>query len=109
MTSEDDVEKETKDKVARAGEAGVEAKATAQDALDAAPDVATGLYAQVQARAQDVAGALPESAGDALAAGHQAVRSGGEQVARRVVQRPVEALMLAGAIGYLIGWALNRD
>ena len=103
MTSEDDVEKETKDKAARASQAGVEAKATAQDALDAAPDVATGLYAQ------DVAGALPDSAGDALAAGHQAVRSGGEQVARRVVQRPVEALMLAGAIGYLIGWALNRD
>ncbi len=107
MTSEDDAEI-TKDNVARAGQAGRETKDKAQEALDAAPGVAADLHDQGRAKAQGLKDKLPGSAGDALAAGQQAMRTGGEQVARRVTRQPLEALMLAGAIGYLIGWAANR-
>ncbi len=52
---------------------------------------------------------VPGAASDALAASQQAIRSGGAQVAQRVTKQPLEALLLAGAIGYLIGWAVSRD
>ena len=108
MTSEDDL-KASKDSLARAGQAGREVKHQAKGTLDEAPDAAADLYGRARAKARDVADGLPESAGDALASGHQALRSSGDQVARRVTKQPIEALMLAGAIGYLIGWAVNRD
>ena len=108
MTFEDDAKKVTKDNLAHASQAGLETKGKARDALDATPEVAGSLYDQARGKARDIAGGLPDSAGDALAAGQQAILSGGDQVARRVAKQPVEALMLAGAIGFLIGWAVNR-
>ena len=108
MTSEDDVKNVTKDNLARASQAGLDTKNKVSEALDATPEVAGGLYDQARAKTRDMTEGLPDAAGDALAAGHQSIMRGGDQVARHVAKQPVEALMLAGAIGFLIGWAVNR-
>ena len=109
MTFDDDAKKATKDSVARASQAGFETKDRAAEAVDAAPDVAGDLYNKTRGTVQDMVNDAPGSTGDALAASQKAIRSGGEQVARRVTKQPLEALLLAGAIGYLIGWAVSRD
>ena len=49
------------------------------------------------------------SASDALDAGQSAIKSGSEQLVRQAAKQPLEALLLAGAIGYLVGWAVNRS
>ncbi len=109
MTSDDDVKKATKDSVAQTSQAGLETKDKVEDAVGAAPDTADDLYKQARTKTKDMVNDIPGSASDAFAAGHEAIRSGGERVARRVTKQPVEAILLAGAIGYLIGWAGKRD
>ena len=52
--------------------------------------------------------ALPPLLGRTLAAGQRAYQAGSDQVARTVTKQPIEALFLAGAIGFLVGWAVNR-
>ncbi len=100
MTSEDDLKKATKDAAARASQVGHETIVEARDTLDVAPSAA----GDVIDRTRGVADALRDNAGDVPGA----IRSGGDEVARRVARQPVEALLLAGAIGYLVGWAINR-
>jgi len=51
---------------------------------------------------------MPESTAEAIAAGQRAVDEGTARLARRVAKQPIEALILAGAIGYLVGWATSR-
>ncbi len=70
----------------------------AQDAFGRAKDGVAGLGDQ-----------LPDSASDALDASRKAYSRGSDQFARQVAKQPIEALLLAGAIGYLVGWAANRS
>ena len=109
MTFDEDAKKATKDSVARASQAGLETRDRATDAVDAAPEVAGDLYNEARGTVEDTVSDVPGSAGDALAASRDAIRVGGERVARRVTKQPLEALLLAGAIGYLVGWAVSRD
>ena len=109
MTFDDDAKKATKDSVAQASQVGLETKDRAAEAFDAAPGIAGDLYNKARGKAQDMVNDVPGAASDALAASQQAIRSGGAQVAQRVTKQPLEALLLAGAIGYLIGWAVSRD
>ncbi len=112
MTSEDDARDMSKDKAAQVGHAAKDAaSATAKDvgdAVDRAPEMADDLYGRARSTAADTASSLSGSAGDTLAAGQRAYRTGSEQVARQVTKQPIEALFLAGAIGFLVGWAVNR-
>ncbi len=112
MTSPDDPYETAKDKATHAGYAAKNAASgTAEDlseAADEASSVAGDLYGRAQATVADAVGSLPGSAGDAMAAGQRAYQAGSEQVAQRVVKQPLEALFLAGAIGFLVGWAANR-
>ena len=104
MTSEDDLKKATKDAAARASQVGHETIGEARDTLDAAPSAAGDVIDRARAEAHGLVDALRNNPGDALGA----IRTGGDGVARRVTRQPVEALLLACAIGYLAGWALNR-
>jgi ElaB/YqjD/DUF883 family membrane-anchored ribosome-binding protein len=83
--------------------------ARAADMVDQAGNTAAHLYDQAKERVLDAADSLPGSASDAMAAGHRTYQKGAEAVAQQVSRQPVEALLLAAAIGYLVGWASNRS
>ena len=70
----------------------------AQGYKDQAADAAGDLYARAKDSVGQASAALPGSAGDAA-----------DQLARQVAKQPFEALLLAGAIGYLVGWATSRS
>ena len=112
MTSDDDAQDITKDKAARVGRAAKDAASQTagevSQAADHAPEVVDDLYGRAQSAVIDAANKLPGSASDALAAGQSAYQTGSERVARQVAKQPLEALFLAGAIGFLVGWAANR-
>ena len=103
MTSEDDLKIATKDNVARASQAGHETRNAGSDTFDTASSASGDITDRARAKVSDMVGALPNNSDDVFGA----IRSGGDEVARRVNRQPVEALLLAGAIGYLVGWAIN--
>ncbi len=74
-----------------------------------AADVAGDLYDRAKDGVRQASDALPGSAAEAAAAGRRAYEGGADQLARQVTKQPFEALLLAGAIGYLVGWATSRS
>lgn len=69
---------------------------------DAAAEQAEDLYGRARAVTQRTI-----SSGSEMATG--AMTRGSRQVRRSVSKQPIEALLLAGAIGYLVGWATIRS
>ena len=116
----DDIKSAAKDLGSSAGKTGEEAKKSVQNAVDQAVDDTKGYAAQASDAASDLYGrakegvrnasdSLPNSASDALAAGKKAYEGGADQLVRQIGKQPIEALLLAGAIGYLVGWATSRS
>ena len=119
MTS-DDLKKTAKDIAGSAQDAaargGRSTRATtssvadaASDAAGHAADTAQDLYARAQNGVAGMTDALPGSAREAVEAGRRVYNKGGDQIAQQIAKQPIEALLLAGAIGYLVGWAANRS
>ena len=75
---------------------------------DQVSGTAGDLYNQAADQVRGMSDALPGSASDAYRAGQRAYAQSSQTVARHVAKQPVEALLLAGAIGYLVGWATSR-
>ena len=118
MTS-DDAKKAAKDIVGdasekaaagrdKASEAAHLAGAQAKDAVARVADVAQDQYGKAKDSVASLSDHIPDAASDTLTAGQRVYARGSEQIARQVAKQPVEALLLAGAIGYLVGWAANR-
>ena len=59
-------------------------------------------------RLEDLADRPSEGLENAAATGRRLARQSRRQVGQGVRRHPVEALMLASAIGYLVGWASIR-
>jgi ElaB/YqjD/DUF883 family membrane-anchored ribosome-binding protein len=91
-----------------ASETAAKAGSRAHGMADQAADVASDLYERAKGTIRDASGAMPDSAADAIAAGQRAVDEGTARLSRQVAKQPIEALILAGAIGYLVGWATSR-
>ena len=120
MTSEDDL-KGAADKFASrasssAQDASDSAKASesyaaeqAQGLAGQAGEAASNLYGKAKDHVQGLSERLPNSASDAYQAGQRAYAQGSDRVSRQVVKQPIEALLLAGALGYLVGWATSRS
>ena len=70
---------------------------------------AGGLYARAKDTVQGLSDRLPEGASEAYRSGQRVYAQGSDTVARRVGKQPIEALLLAGALGYLVGWATSRS
>ena len=66
------------------------------------------LYGRAKEQVQGLSDHMPDSAGDAYQKGRQAYAAGADTLGRRVANQPLEALLLAGALGYLVGWAASR-
>ncbi len=84
------------------------ARATAMDYADQASQTTQDLYGRAKERVRSAGAAMPDSASDAVAAGQRVMDRGTAQLSRHVAKQPLEALILAGAIGYLVGWATSR-
>ena len=76
--------------------------------VDSAGDAVGDLYADSEARARGALDEVPASLSDIAAAGERLVSRGRQTLDHGVRNQPVEALLLAGAIGYLAGWAAKR-
>ena len=118
MTS-DDLKNTAKDIADRASQTSAEAKSsakhasakvgdTARDFAAQASDNVSDLYGRAQDQLRDAADRLPD-ASEAVAAGQRAYTKSSETVGRQISKQPLEALLLAAAIGYLVGWATNRS
>ncbi|WPP03689.1 hypothetical protein [Methylocella tundrae] len=71
--------------------------AAASDALDRARETAGGIGA-----------AASETFDEGVGRAEEVLKSGGRDLAKRVGRQPLEALLLAGAVGYLIGYLLHK-
>ena len=80
----------------------------ASDSINESVGAAGDLYATGAGRAREAMADLPGSLSDATAAGERLVLRGRQRLDHGVRKQPVEALLLAGAIGYLVGWAASR-
>ena len=112
MTADDlrDTAKDTGERVRdTAGQAGGESAAVGSSLADKASEVAAQVKDAVGAALDKARDQMPGSASDAVDAGKRAYSQGGENLGLRVARQPLEALLLAGAIGYLVGWATNRS
>ena len=67
---------------------------------------AAGLTDRAKGAIQGLSDRLPD---DAITSGRRAYAQGSATVGRRVAKQPIEALLLAGALGYLLGWASSRS
>lgn len=67
-----------------------------------------GLYAQGTNRARESLDELPATLSDASMVGGRLIRHVRRRIDHSVRKQPVEALLLAGALGYLAGWAASR-
>ena len=80
-----------------------------QDVASSAREMAGDVVGKAREQVQGLGESLPGSASDAYQAGQRAVSQGGDTLGRQVASRPLETLLLAGAIGYLVGWATSRS
>ncbi len=80
----------------------------AKDHLDDVGHVGGDLYARGLQSGRDALNEMPATLSDISAAGERVVQRGHLRLTHGVRKQPVEALLLAGAIGYLVGWAASR-
>ena len=96
-------------------EASVATSRAIHDGQDAVTDAgsqagskASEVYDRAKEHVQAISDNLPNSASDAYRTGRRALAQGGESLGGHVSRQPIEALLLAGAIGFLVGWASSR-
>lgn len=113
MVSDDKMRETAKDAAekgyAEARGAMDDARSKASQAAGQASGTADDLLGRARDSVQNLSDRLPNSASDAYRAGQQAYAQGSDRVIRQVTKQPVEALLLAGALGYLVGWATSRS
>ena len=100
------------DRVRDAGDEAVQATsdlaAAAKNRLRSATDAGGSLYAEASDRVGDALDDPSASLSKAAETGQRLAMHGRRSVGLRLREQPIEALMLSGAIGYLVGWAVSR-
>ena len=79
-----------------------------KDRLEDAGETGGDLYAKGVRRGSEAIDELPASFSDMSAVSERVATHGRRYLVHGVRKQPVETLLLAGAIGYLIGWAASR-
>ncbi|WP_051955981.1 CsbD family protein [Beijerinckia mobilis] len=80
----------------------------AQGVIDQAAGKVQELYGRVKETVQDATAHVPEAVSDTVERGQELCRQGVDTIGKRAGRQPLETLFLAGALGYLLGWALHR-
>lgn len=73
-----------------------------------AADRVTGAAQDAYGRAKDSARDMLAKASDALGSGPDYAQRGAVTVGRQINEQPLTSLLIAGAIGFLLAWALGR-
>jgi uncharacterized protein YjbJ (UPF0337 family) len=60
---------------------------------------------EIKGKGRETLGRLQGAYGDAV----DAVSDAGGSVTRAIEANPIAAVLIAGAVGYVLGWALSRD
>ena len=79
-----------------------------KDRLEDAGEIGGNFYAKGVRRGSEALDEMPASLSDMSAVGERVATHGRRYLVHGVRTQPVETLLLAGAIGYLIGWAASR-
>jgi uncharacterized protein YjbJ (UPF0337 family) len=80
----------------------------AQGLADQVAGAAQNLYGRTKDGFNDAVERMPDAFSDAADMGQRAYRESSKQLAERVGKQPIETLLLVGALGYLVGWAMHR-
>ncbi len=90
------------------GKAGDKPGVEAQGLSDQVAGAAQNLYGRTKDGFNDAVDRIPDVISDAADIGQRAYRDGSRQIATQVGKQPIETLLLVGALGYLVGWAVHR-
>jgi uncharacterized protein YjbJ (UPF0337 family) len=80
----------------------------AQGLADQVAGAAQTLYGRTKDGFNDAVDRIPDALSDAADLSQRAYKDGSRQVAAQVGKQPIETLLLVGALGYLVGWAVHR-
>jgi uncharacterized protein YjbJ (UPF0337 family) len=80
-----------------------------QGLADQVVGAAQNLYGRTKDGFNEAVDRLPDALSDAADLSQRAYQESSQQVGARVSKQPIETLLLAGAIGYLVGWAVHRS
>jgi len=90
------------------GKLGDRSNLQAQGLADQVIGTAQSLYGRTKDGLSDAADRIPGALSDAADRGQRVYQDSSRQVAAQVSKQPLETLLLVGALGYLLGWAVNR-
>jgi uncharacterized protein YjbJ (UPF0337 family) len=90
------------------GELVGSSRTQAQGLTDRAAGAAQDAYGRVKDTARDALDRAPDTWSDAVGSGQDYARQGAVAVRDRVNDQPLTALVIAGAIGFLLAWAISR-
>jgi uncharacterized protein YjbJ (UPF0337 family) len=91
-----------------AGKVGDKPGVQAQGLADQMAGAAQNLYGRTKDGLNDAVDRIPDALSDAADIGQRAYKDGSRQIATQVGKQPIETLLLVGALGYLVGWAVHR-
>lgn len=90
------------------GKIGDKSGVQAQGLADQVVGAAQNLYGRTKDGFNDAVDRIPDALSDAADIGQRAYKDGSRQIAAQVGKQPIETLLLVGALGYLVGWAVHR-
>jgi uncharacterized protein YjbJ (UPF0337 family) len=87
------------------GKPGIETQGFADQLAGAAQNI----YGRTKEGFNEAVDRIPDALSDAADMGQRIYRDSSRQLAAQVGRQPIETLLLVGALGYLVGWAVNRS
>jgi uncharacterized protein YjbJ (UPF0337 family) len=91
------------------GKIGDKPGVQAQGLADQLAGAAQTFYGRTKDGFNEAVDHIPDAFSDAADRGQRAYKDGSRQLAAQVGKQPIETLLLVGALGYLVGWAVNRS
>jgi len=79
-----------------------------QGVADQVAGAAQNLYGRTKDGFNEAIERLPDAFSDAADLGQRAYKESSQKIGSRVSKQPIETLLLVGALGYLVGWAIHR-
>ena len=83
------------------------AQTQAEGLIDRAAGTAQNAYGRAKDTARDALDRAPEAWNDAVGVSQDYARRGATAVRDRASDQPLASLLLAGAIGYILAWAVH--
>ena len=91
------------------GKIGDKPGVQAQGLADQVVGTAQNIYGRTRDGFNEAVDRIPDALSDAADMGQRAYKDSSRQLAVQVGKQPIETLLLVGALGYLVGWAVHRS